>query len=105
MSSRETLSIIVWCWHDPQADALSLRAVYTDTQEEVPLRTGTFLLRISLDEEAPVQRCSIRHIASGREAYMQGGPNLRAFVKACLLDGDLSEKPEQAVAPDPPLPG
>jgi hypothetical protein len=86
----ETVSIIVWCQHDPQMNAVSVRAVYADTSEEVRLRDGSFLLRISLDEDTSVQRCYIRHLASGREAYLQGGPNLRAFVKDCLLDSSDS---------------
>ncbi len=64
---------------------MQLRIVRTDTAEEVRLSDSTFLLRISTDENAPVQRCLLRHIASGREAYVQGGPGLRAFVKTCLL--------------------
>ena len=43
----------------------------------------------------------IRHIASGREAYVQGGPDLRAFFKACLLQGS---KPETKLA-DPDTTG
>ena len=50
-----------------------------------------FLLRISVEEAASVERCYIRHIASGREAYVQGGPSLRAFVKTCLLNGGSPE--------------
>lgn len=33
-------------------------------------------------------RCMLRHTTSGSEAYIQGGLNLRAFVKDCLL-GEL----------------
>jgi hypothetical protein len=62
-----------------------LKVVRVDTNEEVHLSDGSFLLRISRDEHTSVQRCLIRHIASGREAYVQGGSNLRAFIKACLL--------------------
>jgi hypothetical protein len=98
----ETVSIIVWCWHDLQTDALLLRAVYANTAEEVPLRKGSFLLRISLDENTSTQRCHIRHIASGREAYIQGGPNLRAFVKDCLLSSSKSEESEGSAPPAPP---
>ncbi len=83
--SNETLSLIIWCRYDRQADTMQLRIVRTDTAEEVHLSDSTFLLRISTDENAPVQRCLLRHIASGREAYVQGGPGLRAFVKTCLL--------------------
>ncbi len=84
--SRETFSFIVSGWHDELTSATHLKVVQVDTGEEVQLSDGSFLLRISRDENASVERCFIRHIASGREAYVQGGPNLRAFVKACLLN-------------------
>lgn len=87
---NEEISIIVSCWHDLQAGSTRLRVVHVSTSEEVHLNDGTFLLRISLNVDASVQRCLIRHLASGREAYIQSGPNLRAFVKACLLNSDES---------------
>ena len=83
--SNEEFSIIIWCWHDPQTDTTQVRLVRVDTGEEVSLKEGAFLVRISIDAKTSVVRCFIRHIASGREAYVQGGPNLRAFVKDCLL--------------------
>jgi len=89
--SGETFSIIVWYWQDPQTGASHLRVVRADSAEEVHLRDGAFLLRISTDEHSQVERCFIRHIASGREAYIQSGPNLRAFVKDCLLQSGGSE--------------
>ena len=88
--SSEVFSFIVSCWHDELASATRLRVVEVDTGEEVQLSDGSFLLRISRDENASVERCFIRHIASGREAYVQGGPNLRAFVNACLLNDGTS---------------
>ena len=81
----ETFSILVWCWHDLQSDTTQLRMVHVDTGEELHLKDGSFLLRIFNEIDSPVQRCLIRHMKSGREAFVQGGPNLRAFVKACLL--------------------
>ncbi len=88
---NEEISIIIWCWHDLRTDATQLRLVRVDTSEDVPLSDGSFLLRISLKKDSSVLRCYIRHIASGREAYVQGGPNLRAFVKTCLLNGNESK--------------
>jgi len=88
--SGETFSLIVRCWYDPQTDTTQVRVVRIDTAEEVHLNDGSFLLRISSDETASVERCFIRHIASGREAYVQGGSNLRAFVKACLVNSGES---------------
>ena len=87
--SSENLSIIVWCWYDLPTDVIQVRMVRVDTGKDVRVQDGNFLLRISIDERTSIVRCSIRHIASGREAYMQGGPNLRTFVQACLLsDGE-----------------
>jgi hypothetical protein len=88
---NEEISIIIWCWHDRRTGATQLRLVRVDTGEDVPLRDGSFLLRTSIDAKTSVTRCYIRHIASGREAYVQGGPNLRAFVKACLLPDSSPE--------------
>ena len=87
--SSETFSVILWCWHDLRTDVIQLRTVRSDTAEEVHLRDGAFLLRIWREEREheheAVYRCQIRHLASGREAYLQGGSNLRAFVRACLV--------------------
>ena len=84
---NEEYSIIIWCWHDLRADATQLRLVRVDTKDEVPLRDGSFLLRISIDDRTSVVRCHIRHTTSGREAYIQGGPKLRTFIKDMLLTG------------------
>jgi hypothetical protein len=81
----ETFSAILWCWRDLETDAFQLRVVRVDTGEEVHLKDGSFLLRISMDADASVLRCFVRHIASGREVYVQSGLRLREFVKACLL--------------------
>ncbi len=89
--SSNAVSIIVKCWYDSQADATHLQVVRTDTAEEVQLGNSTFLLRVSVDKAVPVERYYIRHIASGREAYIQGGLGLRAFVKTCLLNSSSPE--------------
>ena len=88
MMENEELSVIVWCWSDLPTNATQLRVVNVATGEEVHLSSGSFLLRISIDAKAPVTRCYIRHIASGREVYVQSGLRLREFVKACLLNSD-----------------
>ena len=85
--SNKTFSVIVRCWYDIQADATQLQVVRTDTAEEVRLGDASFLLRFSVDEATPVERCFIRHLASGREAYVQGSSSLHAFIKDCLLQG------------------
>jgi len=89
MENKE-LSFIVWCRPDLQTNATQLRVVSVATGEEVHLKDASFLLRISIDAKSSVTRCYIRHIASGRESYVQGGPKLRAFVKDCLLSGGAS---------------
>jgi hypothetical protein len=83
--TKSVFSIIVKYWHDPQTDATLLQVVRTDTAEEVRLDSSSFLVRISVDEAALVERCFIRHIASGREVYVQSGPGLQTFIKSCLL--------------------
>jgi len=94
---NEEFSIIIWCWHDLKTDITQVRLMSVDTNEAVPLKDGSFLLRISIDANTSVVRCFIRHITSGREAYVQGGPKLRAFVKTCLL---CSSKPEESAPPE-----
>jgi len=89
--SNKTFSVIVRCWYDIQADATQLQVVRTDTAEEVRLGDASFLLRFSVDEVTPVERCFIRHLASGREAFVQGGPSLHAFIKDCLLNSGEPE--------------
>jgi len=83
--ASEVFSFIVFCSHDLLTDSTRVRMVSVSTGKDVPLSDGSFLLRISFDEDASVLRCFIRHIASGREAYVQSGPNLRAFIQDCLL--------------------
>ena len=82
---NEELSVIVWFWPDLQTNIAGLRVVSVATGKEVPFKGGTFLLRISINVKSLVTRCYIRHIVSGRETYIQGGPKLGAFIKDCLL--------------------
>ena len=83
--ASEVFSFIVFCSHDLLTDSTRVRMVSVSTGKDVPLRDCSFLLRISFDEEVSDLRFFIRHIASGREAYVQSGPNLRAFIQDCLL--------------------
>lgn len=83
--SSEVFSFIVFCSYNQRTDSTRVRVVNVSTGKDVPLSDGSFLLRISVDEDASILRCFIRHIASGREAHIQSGPNLRAFIKDCLL--------------------
>ena len=88
---NEELSVIVWCRLDLPTNATHLRVVSAAGGEEVHLKEATFLLRISIDAKASVTRCYIRHMTSGREAYVQGGKKLPAFVKDSLLRSGESE--------------
>ncbi len=91
--SNQEISVIVSFWYHELANATQLKVVQVNTSEEVHLSDGSFLLRISRDEHTLVERCLIRHLGTGREAYVQGGPNLRAFVKSCLLNDGGPEPP------------
>jgi hypothetical protein len=94
MMSNETFSLIIQCWHD-QVDGLRVRVVRVDTGQDVPINDGTFLLRITTDTRTKVERCFIRHIASGQEAYLQGGPKLRRLIADYML---LSQTPDAGTA-------
>lgn len=83
--TKHALSLILKCWHDPQTDQVCLQALRTDTNEKLPLFEGSFLLRLMEDEAMPGQRCLLKHIASGREIYLQSGPGLSAFFTSCLF--------------------
>lgn len=84
--NRAPLSFIISCEKGPRADAIELRVARVDSGEGVLLREGSFLLRCSTNGRSVVQRCLIRHVESGREAYLQVGPGLRDFINDCLLD-------------------
>ena len=98
--SSNVFSVIVKCWYDTQAGATHLQVVRTDTAEEVHLGNSTFLLRIPAKGTASVERCYIRHIASGRDAYVQGGPGLRDFIKTCLLNSGSPESDDPGAVGD-----
>src|SRR5438874_6832774 len=96
MSSEMSFSILVWSRPDLENETTQLRVVRVDTGQALNFSESSFLLRIWLEENGTALRCLIRHIASGREAYIQSGPNLQDFVKACLLPDSN---------PDPATPG
>jgi hypothetical protein len=91
--SNQEISVIVSFWYHELTNATQLKVVQVNTSEEIHLSDGSFLLRISRDEHTLVERCLIRHLSTGREAYVQGGPNLRSFVKSCLLNSGGPEPP------------
>jgi hypothetical protein len=97
--SGEAFSIIVRYWHDvQQPDSIHVRLIRVDTGEAVHLSDGVFLLRLTSEENTGVERCLIRHLISGREAYVQGGASLRTFIKECVLNSDRPD----AFEPDKP---
>lgn len=83
--SSDQFSVIVRYWYDPQTGTRQVRVVRTDTVDEVRLSDSSYLIRVSVESGAPVTRCLIRHLESGREAFIQGGPNLLALIKDSLL--------------------
>jgi hypothetical protein len=97
--SSKTFAVIVRCWYNRHADATQLQVVRVDTAEEAHLNDSNFLLRISIDEAASVVRCFIRHLTSGREAHVQGGASLQAFIKDCLLKGSEPDVPDEHETP------
>jgi hypothetical protein len=84
------LSVIVHCWRDTTTGSTQLRVERIDRQEEIRLNDGTFLVRVAIDRGRLMERCFIRHIPSGREAYVQGGPGLSGFIRDSLL-GDANQ--------------
>ncbi|MEO8955617.1 MAG: hypothetical protein ABI396_11990 [Ktedonobacteraceae bacterium] len=84
--SSESFSLLIWLWNDLPMHTTMVRVQRVDTGEYVPLQEGSFLLRVATEEDASILRCSIRHLASGREAHIQSGQTLQAFLLSTLLD-------------------
>jgi hypothetical protein len=89
-------SFVIWYWRDAQTDIFRVQVVDVDTGKDVLFRDSSFLLRVFVDESTSVPRCFLRHISSGREVYIQSGPNLLAFIKGCLATDDETEANETA---------
>ena len=51
-----------------------------------------FLIRLSTDTSKAVERCMIRHIASGREVYVQSGAGLSRFIRESLRPDGPAER-------------
>ncbi len=110
MLQSQTYSVIVQCTHDVQTDTMQLRVKRTDSGEQVHLNDASFLLRISIDNNAALVRCLIRHLTSGRESYIQSSTQLQAFVISCLLSENATAEAEsntltsteQATLPEQP---
>lgn len=89
--SIETLAFTVRCWRDSQVGATRLQVARIDEGNDVELANGSFVVRVMIDRRGALTRCAIRHAASGREAYLQGGSELSAFVKQCLLEPEVAD--------------
>jgi hypothetical protein len=91
---NEELTIIVRFWRDKQKNGVRLQVVNVDTAEEMLVSNSSFLLRFWV-QDATVERCLIRHLSSGHQAYVQSGAGLQALIKACLLS-DKQERPSSS---------
>jgi hypothetical protein len=88
MTNSEIFSIIIRCSLDTTTNTTQLHVTRTDTGEVVQLRDAAFLVRISIDRDVSLVRCHVRHLTSGREAYVQSSTQLESFILACLLEDD-----------------
>ena len=61
-------------------------------QGTLDLGGSLFLIRLSADTGKAVERCLIRHIASGREVYVQSGAGLSRFIRECLQPDGPAER-------------
>ena len=85
----ERVSFVVRCRRERRGDDTRVRVVRIDQGGQLPVRLddASFLIRFFLDDGGATGSCSIRHIASGREVYLQSGAGLGAFIKECLQPG------------------
>ena len=69
-------------------------------QGSVDLESSLFLIRLSADTGKAMERCLIRHIASGREVYVQSGAGLSRFIRESLQpDGPAERHGDGQVGP------
>lgn len=85
-TSTENKSFIVRCRGGDRSGAAWLHIVRVEHAADVRFKDGSFLVRVWADEGRVIERCFIRHIASGREAFVQGGAGLSTFVRECLFE-------------------
>jgi hypothetical protein len=85
--STTTTPFLVRCWYNAQDKVLQVQVTRIDTEEHVPLASSSFLIRVTnVSRETGEQTyLHMHHIATNRDAYVQGGPGLLQFVKDCLL--------------------
>jgi hypothetical protein len=75
-----TASYLLRAWREPRTGTTRLRIVHIDDEAELVLVDGLFLIRVLSEAGTAVHRYCIRHVASGREAYVQGGKDFDAFL-------------------------
>src|SRR6187401_1328759 len=85
--SAEGMSLIVRCRCEPPRTAPEDRMPGT-----VELESSLFLVRLSVDTGTSVERCMIRHIATGREVYVQSGAGLSRFLSECFQSDGPAER-------------
>ena len=91
--NNDFFSIILQCQHTTQQGITQLQVVRVDTAELVPINDCSFLVRFYKDKKA-IERYLIRHLTSGREAYLQSGSDFSSFIKYCVLHTDELESPD-----------
>jgi hypothetical protein len=84
--SGTVLSLLMQYRQDVRADGIQGQVVRLDTGEYIHVRNGSILLRVFIDANPTMVRCLMRHLNSGREVYLQGGPKLLSFVNDCLIN-------------------
>lgn len=95
----EISAFIVHCWRNKQDGATHLQILEVATGQELFLGENIFLVRMLREEDLARERCFIRHLASGREVYVQGGSNLRAFIMNFLGGSDTNFIPTNDLPP------
>ena len=89
--SIENLAFVVRFWRDRLTGVTRVRVVRVQEAREVELKDSSFLVRVQIDRQGGVERCSIRDLRQDRVIHVQGGLGLSWFFQRCLFEGDHSE--------------
>lgn len=90
-------SFIVHLSPDRQGSTIQIWIVQVEEATPVHLNRASFMIRAAVDAERTITRCLVRHLSSGREAYLQTGSALPAFLGAYLVPAARSS----AFPPEP----
>ena len=85
MSERKEYAFLASYRYDAEGSTNQLQLVHVDTGQNLRLDKGTLLLRITIDPDNDILRCHVRHLASGRDAYIQSSVHLQTFIQSCIL--------------------